>query len=145
MARELSMWAESVFGMTASHPAGVDTFGESRKDMWPSPEGTAPPIPAFEQINPGDEEIYTDSSVLLPDPPVDIRHEVEVRSVIGPDSEVTCNSRNVVTIPWPTRDNHPLSENTTNHFFTMAFPTLFPYAAGDFRMNRPRTCNSMSD
>ena len=45
MARELSMWAESVFGMTASHPAGVDTFGESRKDMWPSPEGTAPPMP----------------------------------------------------------------------------------------------------
>ena len=103
--------------------------------------------PAFEQINPGDEEICTDSSVLLPDPPVDIRHEVEhaVRSVVGPDSEVSCNRRNVVTIPWPTRDNNPLSENTTNHFFTMAIPTLFPYGAGDFRMNRPRTCTSMSD
>ena len=44
------MWAESVFGTTASHPAGVDTFGQSRKDMWPSPEGTAPPIP--EENNP---------------------------------------------------------------------------------------------
>ena len=44
------MWAESVFGMAASYPAGVDTFGQSRKDMWPSPEGTAPPIP--EENNP---------------------------------------------------------------------------------------------
>jgi hypothetical protein len=106
--------------------------------------------PAVEQmmINPEDEETCTDSSVLLPDPPVDIRQVVEdaVHSVIGPNAgEVTCNKRNIVTIPWPTRDNHPLSENTTNHFFTMAFPTLFPYATADFRMNRPRTCKSVSD
>ncbi len=36
--------------MTASHPAGVDKFGQSRKDIWPSREGTAPSTP--EENNP---------------------------------------------------------------------------------------------
>ena len=50
-----------------------------------------------------------------------------------------------MTIPWPTRDNVPLSEFTTKFFFTLAFPCLFPYGSGDFHINRPRTFMSMSD
>ena len=101
--------------------------------------------PAFEQINAG--EGCSESGVLLPEMIVDLRQQVEdtVRSVVGPECEVTCNRKNIVTIPWPTRDNTPLSEFTTNNFFTMAFPTLFPYGDADFRMNRPRTITSMTE
>ena len=38
----------------------------------------------------------------------------------------------------------PLPEHTTNFFFTMAFPTLFPHGEADYRMNRPQTC-TMAD
>ena len=55
------------------------------------------------------------------------------------------NSRGTVTIPWPTRGDVPVSEFVTSHFFTMAFPCLFPSGAGDFHVNRLRTCNSMAD
>jgi hypothetical protein len=104
--------------------------------------------PAIQQVIPEEMEVCSDSTVLFPDPPVDIRQQVEdaVRSVVGPEhGEVTGNRRNIITIPWPTRDNQPLSEFTTNHFFTLAFPTLFPYATADFRRNRPRTCESMTE
>ena len=93
-------------------------------------------------------DVQTDSATMLPEQPVDIRGEVEeaVRSVIGSNhGPVTYDKRNVVTIPWPTRDDHPISKHTTNHFFTMAFPTLFPTGAADFRINRPRTCSSMTE
>ncbi|KAK2571016.1 hypothetical protein P5673_003555 [Acropora cervicornis] len=30
--------------MTALHPAGSDREGQSRKDLWPPPEGSADPI-----------------------------------------------------------------------------------------------------
>ena len=55
------------------------------------------------------------------------------------------NSRGTITIPWPTRGDVPVSEFVTSHFFTMAFPCLFPYGAGDFHVKRPRTCNYMAD
>ncbi len=44
-AEELSSWAQSQFAMPASHPAGTDSMGNPRKDMWPPPEGTAPAPP----------------------------------------------------------------------------------------------------
>ncbi|KAH3791553.1 hypothetical protein DPMN_145041 [Dreissena polymorpha] len=31
------------FGISASHPAGKDADGQPRKDLWPPPEGSAPP------------------------------------------------------------------------------------------------------
>ena len=47
-AEELSQWAKSVFGMTASHPAGKNQDGSPRKDL--PPEGCAPAPP--ERKNP---------------------------------------------------------------------------------------------
>lgn len=41
-AARLSEWAQIQFGMTANHPAGKDDFGNSKKHLWPPPEGTAP-------------------------------------------------------------------------------------------------------
>ena len=43
-AARLSHWAEENFAMTALHPAGSDREGQSRKDLWPPPEGSADPI-----------------------------------------------------------------------------------------------------
>ena len=34
--------------------------------------------------------------------------------------------------PWPTIDKVPISEFESPGYFTMAFPTLFPYGKGDF-------------
>lgn len=44
-AEELSNCAKATFCMTASHPAGKDVDGNSRKDLWPPPEGSAPAPP----------------------------------------------------------------------------------------------------
>ena len=55
------------------------------------------------------------------------------------------SKRNIIAIPWPTRQNQPISEFSTNYVFTLSFPCLFPYTPGDFRINRPRTCDSMTD
>ncbi|XP_070537019.1 uncharacterized protein [Ptychodera flava] len=104
--------------------------------------------PAFEQLNPGEIEVdsETSSSVLLPEPSLDIRQEVEnvVKEVVGPShGDVTCK-RKVITIPWPTRSDTPISEFTTNYFFSLAFPCLFPFGKGDFKINRPNTCSSMA-
>jgi hypothetical protein len=41
---KLSNWASAEMGMTASHPAGCDSLGNPRKEFWPPPEGTSPPI-----------------------------------------------------------------------------------------------------
>jgi hypothetical protein len=59
--------------------------------------------------------------------------------------EYTINKKGQITIPWPNRGKEPLSEFTTRHFFTLAFPVLFPYGTGDFHVNRPRTCTSLGD
>ena len=104
--------------------------------------------PAPQQINPGEITGETHSGVLLPDKACDIRQEIEnvLSDVVGKDhGKVTINRNGTVTIPWPTRGNIPLSEYSTQHFFTLAFPTLFPYGTGDFHINRPRSCKSMSD
>ena len=47
-AEKLATWASDEFGFTAMHPAGTDDNGSPRKDLWPPPEGTAPP-PAGEK------------------------------------------------------------------------------------------------
>ena len=47
-AKVISDWAKSSFGMSASHPAGKDAENQSRKNLWPPPEGTAP-APSEEQ------------------------------------------------------------------------------------------------
>lgn len=104
--------------------------------------------PAPDQTDPHTGDGATASGVLLPEPMVNIREKVQsvVEEVIGPEhTEVTVNKRNIATIPWPTRDNNPVSEFATKHFSTLAFPCLFPYANGDFHVNRPRTISSMSD
>jgi hypothetical protein len=89
----------------------------------------------------------TNSSVLLPDPNVDIKKKVEnvVNVVIGEDhGGVIVNKKGTVTIPWPTRQNIPISEFTTQYIFTLAFPALFPFGTGNFHINRPRTVDSVS-
>lgn len=109
--------------------------------------GTSGLGPAPQQTDPGDISGDTDSGVLLPEPCINIRDEVEkvIQEVIGPDhGPVTCK-QNIVTIPWPTRDNTPVSEFTTVNFFTQAFPCLFPTGLRDFSFNRPRTCTSLAD
>ncbi|XP_053405155.1 uncharacterized protein LOC123560749 [Mercenaria mercenaria] len=104
--------------------------------------------PAPDQIQPGEIDGETASSVLLPDVPINLQEKVTniVKDVVGEShGEVTVNKKGTVTIPWPTRDNNPLSEFTTQYFFTLAFPCLFPYATGDFHINRPVTCTSLAN
>ena len=55
------------------------------------------------------------------------------------------DKKGTLILPWPSRSNTPLSEFSTKYFFTIAFPCFFPYASGDFTINRPRTCTSLSD
>ncbi|MEW8548278.1 MAG: hypothetical protein AB2693_32640, partial [Candidatus Thiodiazotropha sp.] len=47
-AKVVSDWAKSSFGMSATHPAGLDADGQPCKGLWPPPEGTAP-APSEEQ------------------------------------------------------------------------------------------------
>ena len=42
---KLAQWAESNCVITAMHPAGQNETGQSRKDLWPPPEGNAPALP----------------------------------------------------------------------------------------------------
>ena len=119
------------------HVMEYDESGISR----PNDQG-----PAADQLHP-DEEFPTDSTVLLPDPIVDVRMEINeaVQDVVNEaQHQQVKEKRPAVIIPWPTRDDRPLSEHTTAYFFTMAFPTLFPLSTADFRINRPLTCPSMS-
>ena len=83
----------------------------------------------------------THSTMMLPDTVCNISEKVKnvVKDVMGENnSDVIKSKRGIFTIPWPTRDNQPVSEFTTVNFFTLAFPTLFPYATGDFHINRPK-------
>ena len=103
--------------------------------------------PAPEQLNSDEVSGESDSCVLLPEPSINIRDEVEkvVEEVVGPEHGSVTYNRKVLTIPWPTRDGVPVSEFTTRNFFTLAYPCLFPTGLGDFYMNRPRTCSAMAD
>ncbi|XP_033755671.1 uncharacterized protein LOC117338427 [Pecten maximus] len=103
--------------------------------------------PADNQTNPGQTDGISDSCVELPEPAVDIQSKVEevLQEIIGPDHNPVSIKKNVVNIPWLTRGDKPLSEFTTKYFFTLAFPCLFLTASGDFYVNRPHTCESMSE
>ena len=87
------------------------------------------------------------SGVPLPDITPDVRQQVQdvVTDVVGEGAQVTVNRRNIPTIPWPTIDEEPISEFTTRHFFTLAFPCLFPYGKADFRINHPHTVESLAE
>ena len=104
---------------------------------------------ASEHINPENtSESETHSCVTRPEPALDSKRQVEkiIQDVIGEDNgAVTSNRTGHITIPCPSRDNKPVSEFTTDNFFTLASPCLFPYGAGDFHINRPRTCTSMAE
>ena len=121
----------------------VNTFEYKSNTTHQNDQGPAP-----DQVDPGDVEGATHSCILLPDQPVNIRQQVQA-IVDDVDSDntnkVTMNRQGTVSIPWPTRGNVPLSEFTTQYFFTLAFPSLFPFGTGDFFVNRPRTVSSMAD
>lgn len=93
-------------------------------------------------------EGFTNSGAQLPYSNINIRSQVEsiLQEVIGDNhGDVSINKRGTVTIPWPTRDNIPVSEFTTQYFFTLAFPVLFLYGCGDFYINRSNTCSLKGD
>ena len=102
--------------------------------------------PAFEQINIPGGQGESNSGVLLSDINENLFEKVQhVVNEITDNGSVSRDRRGNITIPWPTRDNNPVSEFTTHYFFTMAFPALFPDAKADFHSNRPRTCQSMTE
>ena len=102
--------------------------------------------PEHEQTDPGEIASDTESGVLLPEPAVNIRESVEnmLTNAIGTAHGPVTESRNVVTIPWPSRDDTHVSEFTML-FFSLTFSCLFPNSSGGFYINRPRTCSSLSD
>jgi hypothetical protein len=64
----------------------------------------------------------------LPDPNVDIKKKVEnvVNVVIGEDhGGVIVNKKGTVTILWPTKQNIPISEFTTQYFLHWPFQLFF--------------------
>ena len=75
--------------------------------------------PAPNQVNPGDVDGTTHSSVLLPEQGINISEEVNklVKDVIGENhGKVTLNKKGTITLPWPTPKNEPVSELTTQYF-----------------------------
>ncbi|XP_060572109.1 uncharacterized protein LOC132730247 [Ruditapes philippinarum] len=103
--------------------------------------------PAQQQADPGEIDGHTISSITLPDNNLNIQAEIEmaVREAVDDDNVKVKRGKKYVSIPWPTQSDTPLSEFTTKYFFTLAFPCLFPFGVGDFHINRPRTCKSMTD
>ena len=103
--------------------------------------------PAPQQVDPGETDGETASYVTLPDPSINIQKQVEqvVEEIVGPEHGPVTVKRNIVTIPSPTRDDIPVSEFTTHTFLSLAFLCLFSHCISDFNMNRPRTCNSLSE
>ncbi|CAC5397333.1 unnamed protein product [Mytilus coruscus] len=104
--------------------------------------------PAPKQVDPGDVDGETISSVLLPEPCFDIKQKIQdaVEEIAKEENtNISINKKAQILIPWPTRGNIPLSEFTTRHFFTLSFSCLLPHACVDFHMNRSLTCSSMSD
>jgi hypothetical protein len=86
--------------------------------------------PASEQTDMNVSEGFINSGAQLPDSNININKKVEsiLQNVIGDNHEnVSVNKRGTISIPWPTRDNIPISEFTTQYFFfTLAFPAFFP-------------------
>lgn len=91
--------------------------------------------PAQNQINiDGLNDIcQTVSGVLFQDNNINIKEKVQniVSDVLGNSSSsnasVRQDKKEVLTLPWPTRGSNPLSEFSTQYFFTLAFPCLFPF------------------
>lgn len=83
-------------------------------------------------------------SVLLPDSVVNIPDKKET-ILQDCTNEKSTDKKKTPILPCPSRGETPISEYTTKHFFTLAFPSLFPYSSGDFFDNRPVTCFSMSE
>ena len=115
----------------------------------PSATHTSDNGPAPEQMPAqNSEQCQTNSGVLLPEPNVDIHKQISniVADVIGKQAPtVTMHKKKHTVLPWPSRNDTPVSEFTTQYFFTLSFPCLFPYAQGDFFINRPRTCYSLAE
>ena len=103
--------------------------------------------PAFQQIDPGAVDGNTNSGTLLPPQHVNLQKAVEdivTDITMENDDKTKINKKQTITIPWPTRGKVPMSEFTTQYFFTLAFPCLFPYGRGDYHINRPITCSSIA-
>ena len=80
--------------------------------------------PAPDQINPGKVDGTTHSS--LPDPELNISEDVNkiVKDVIGENhGKVSVNKKGTVTLPWPTRNNEPVSRVHN----TLSFPALVTF------------------
>ncbi|XP_061185109.1 uncharacterized protein LOC133193155 [Saccostrea echinata] len=106
----------------------LDTFESKNDDQGPAPQ----------QFEPGPTDGLSDSGVLIPEPSIDINKRFRMwlkTSLMKKNLKKT----------QPTRDNIPISEFTTKYFFTLAFPCLIPYGTGNFHVNRPRTCSSMTE
>ena len=105
------------------------------------------PAPEQVEVDIADNDCETTSGVLMPDKIFSVKDHIAnvVKEVVGEETNVSINKKGTVTIPWPSRGDTPLSEFTTQYFFTMAFPTLFPYGKADFLINRKKTITSMSD
>ena len=93
-------------------------------------DGIPPELLVFEEVSnsedthtstQGTEEGHYDSRSFLPNPVRQCTEECAVRSLVS-DCE---------PIEWPTVGDHPINEFKTPYLATMAFPTLFPYGAGD--------------
>ncbi len=93
-----------------------------------------------------DTETTSASSVPLPDDATDIRAEVQkiVNEVMGDSGEIE-GTKKSITITWPSKGDTPISEYTTKFFFSMAFPSLFPYAKAEFFHSRIRPCELLAD
>jgi hypothetical protein len=84
--------------------------------------------PASEQTEINVSEGFTNSGAQLPDSNINIKKQVEsiLQNVIGDNhGDVSVNKRGTITIPWPTRDNIPVSEFTTQYFFYFSLSCTF--------------------
>jgi len=122
-------------------------FSETAKHM--DDQGPAP-----QQLDAGETDGCDDSTVsgvIIPEQGVNVQAQVEaaINEVVSEPQEAETDGvqqgREQPVIPWPSTDTTPASEFTTPYFFTMAFPCLFPYAEGDFHINRPITCPTLHD
>ena len=90
--------------------------------------------PAQDQTDPGhlDSDCQTASTVLLQDPIVNIQSEKEkvLNNIIINEQ----NKKSSITIPWPTRNNLPVSEFTTRNFLHLHFLLYFQLDLGIFSL-----------
>ena len=102
---------------------------------------------AQDQVNTDDISGITSLTVPLPEQSLDLKQQMQ--STLK-NIAVQGNSSKTVVIPWPSQNDTPMSEFTTEHFFTFFIPVFFHKEQGTFTLpviNRARTCSgaSMSD